>query len=166
MTETTYNYSPAQWRTYVFALAFIIGNLALPQLVHLVPKGVLIFLPIYFFTLIGAYKYGFWVGLLTAILSPLANMLLFGMPPMESLPAIMIKSAALAFAAAFIARKFCKVSLLGVLLAVVAYQIVGMSFEWAYTGSLYAALQDARIGYPGITIQIFGGYLLMKYVLR
>ena len=83
MTETTYNYSPAQWRTYVFALAFIIGNLALPQLVHLVPKGGLIFLPIYFFTLIGAYKYGFWVGLLTAILSPLANMLLFGMPPME-----------------------------------------------------------------------------------
>jgi hypothetical protein len=166
MITATYNYSPVQWRTYVFALAFIIGNLALPQLAHLVPMGGLIFLPIYFFTLIGAYKYGFWVGLLTAILSPLANMLIFGMPPAASLPAIMIKSIALAFAAAYIARKFGKVSLLGVLLAVVAYQVVGMSFEWIYTGSLSAALQDVRIGYPGIAIQIFGGYLVLKYLFK
>jgi hypothetical protein len=166
MTETTYNYSPAQWRTYVFALAFIIGNLVFPQLVHLVPKGGLIFLPIYFFTLVGAYKYGFWVGLLTAVLSPLANMLLFGMPPIASLPAIMIKSIVFAFAAAFMARKFGKVSLLGVLLAVIAYQATGMLFEWAYTGSLHTALQDVIIGYPGITLQVFGGYLLMKYILK
>jgi hypothetical protein len=164
MNTTTYSYSPTQWRTYVFALAFIVGNLVMPQLAHLIPMGGLIFLPIYFFTLIGAYKYGFWVGLLTAVLSPLANMLIFGMPPVAVLPAIMIKSVALAFAAAYIARRTGKVSLLGVLLAVVAYQTVGMLFEWAYTGSLQAALQDIRIGYPGIALQIFGGYLVLRFI--
>ncbi|MDR2684284.1 MAG: ECF transporter S component [Prevotellaceae bacterium] len=166
MTTTTYSYSPTQWRTYVFALAFIIGNLALPQLAHLVPMGGLIFLPIYFFTLIGAYKYGFWVGVLTAVLSPLANMLLFGMPPVAALPAIMIKSVALAFAAAYCAKKFNGKLLVGIIIAVFAYQLVGMTFEWIYTGSLQYALQDVVVGYPGIAFQIFGGYLLMKYVLK
>ena len=56
-------------KTYLFALLFVAGNIALPQLCHLVPAGGPTLLPIYFFTLIAAYKYGFRVGLLTAILS-------------------------------------------------------------------------------------------------
>ena len=87
-------------KTYLFATIFVIGNLLLPQLAHLVPQGGLILLPIYFFTLIAAYKYGIHVGLLTAVLSPLANNLLFGMPPSAMLPAIIIKSVILAVAAA------------------------------------------------------------------
>lgn len=67
-------------KTYLFALLFVAGNIALPQLCHLVPAGGPTLLPIYFFTLIAAYKYGFKVGLLTAILSPVINHLLFAMP--------------------------------------------------------------------------------------
>ena len=58
--------SPA---TYFAALAFIAGNILLPQLVHLIPQGGIIWLPIYFFTLVGAYKYGWRTGLLTALAS-------------------------------------------------------------------------------------------------
>ena len=43
-------------KTYLAAALFVLGNLALPQLFHLVPKGGIIWLPIYFFTLVGAYK--------------------------------------------------------------------------------------------------------------
>ena len=75
-------------KTYLLAAAFVIGNIALPQLCHLVPQGGLILLPIYFFTLIAAYKYGFTVGLLTAVLSPLVNNLLFGMPASGMLPGL------------------------------------------------------------------------------
>lgn len=50
-------------KTYLFALLFVAGNIALPQLCHLVPAGGPTLLPIYFFTLIAAYKYGFKVGL-------------------------------------------------------------------------------------------------------
>ena len=35
-----------QGRTYVFAALFAAGNIALPQLVHLIPGGGLIWLPI------------------------------------------------------------------------------------------------------------------------
>ena len=68
-------------KTYLFAVIFAAGNLILPQLIHTIPQGGLIFLPIYFFTLIAAYKYGIHVGILTAMLSPLLNNVLFGMPP-------------------------------------------------------------------------------------
>ena len=148
--------------TYAFAALFAAGNIALPQLVHLIPGGGLIWLPIYFFTLIAAYKYGLAVGLLTALASPLANHLLFGMPPAGMLPAILIKSVLLALAAAYAAKKAGKVSFWAILAAVAAYQIVGSLAEWGLTGSLAAALQDLRIGLPGIAVQILGGYAVLK----
>ena len=72
-----YSLKHSNVKTYLFALLFVAGNIALPQLCHLVPYGGPTLLPIYFFTLIAAYKYGFLVGLLTAILSPVINHLLF-----------------------------------------------------------------------------------------
>ena len=153
-------------KTYLLAAAFVVGNIALPQLCHLIPQGGLIFLPIYFFTLIAAYKYGFTVGLLTAIFSPLVNNLLFGMPPTAMLPIILVKSTLLALAAAYIAKRTQKVSLLTVTMAVVAYQVTGMLVEWALTGSLQTALQDIWLGYPGIFLQIIGGWLILRYVLK
>ena len=153
-------------RTYLFALLFIAGNIALPQLCHLMPKGGLIFLPIYLFTLIGAYKYGLKVGLLTAVLSPLVNNLLFGMPPSAMLPIIIIKSVLLASIAAYVAHRTGKASLLSLIIVVLAYQLLGGLAEWAITGSLDSALQDFRIGYPGMIVQVIGGYLILNYLLR
>ena len=153
-------------KTYLLAAAFVIGNIALPQLCHLIPQGGLIFLPIYFFTLIAAYKYGFTVGLLTAVFSPLVNNLLFGMPPTAMLPIILVKSTLLALAAAYIAKRTQKVSLLTVTMAIVAYQVIGMLVEWVLTGSLQTALQDIWLGYPGIFLQIIGGWLILRYVLK
>lgn len=67
-------------KTYLVALLFVFGNIDLPQAFHLVPQGGITWLPIYCFTLIGAYKYGWWVVLLTALASPMVNSVLFGMP--------------------------------------------------------------------------------------
>ena len=161
-----YQLSYSQLKTYLIAAAFIVGNIALPQLCHLMPQGGLIFLPIYFFTLVAAYKYGFTVGLTTAVLSPLVNSALFGMPPAAALPIILIKSATLAVAAAWIARKTSKVTLLTVALAVIAYQLIGSLAEWAMTGSIEKASQDIVLGWPGCLIQIVGGYLVLRYLLR
>ena len=91
-------------RTLFAAVVFTAANIAFPQLVHLVPGGGFVFLPIYFFTIVGAYKYGLYVGLMTAVLSPLANNLLFGMPPAGVLPVIMFKSVLAAVAASYIAN--------------------------------------------------------------
>ena len=69
-----------QTKTYRIAALFVAGNVLLPQLCHLVPQGGVRWLPIYFFTLIAAYKYGWRAGMLTAVASPLINSALFGMP--------------------------------------------------------------------------------------
>ena len=114
------NYSNV--KTYLFALLFVAGNIALPQLCHLVPYGGPTLLPIYFFTLIAAYKYGFRVGLLTAVLSPVINHVLFAMPSAAVLPII--------------------------------------------EGDFYIAVQDFRIGIPGMLIQWFGGYALLKAIAK
>ena len=168
MSTTTklYSLSLNNTKTYLFATLFIVCNLLLPQLAHLVPQGGFIFLPIYFFTLIAAYKYGIHVGLLTAVLSPLANNLLFGMPPTAVLPAIIIKSAILAIAAAVAAKKFGKVSFIGILLAILAYQVIGTGIEWAMTQNFFVAIQDFRIGFPGMLIQLFGGYVILKALAK
>ena len=165
-TAKLYTLSLNNTKTYLIATVFIVGNLLLPQLAHLVPQGGFIFLPIYFFTLIAAYKYGIHVGLLTAILSPLANSLIFGMPPVAVLPAIMIKSAILAVAAAIAAKHFGKVSLIGILLAILAYQIIGTGIEWAMTQNFMVAVQDFRLGVPGMLIQLIGGYLVLKALAK
>ena len=95
-----YSLKHSNVKTDLFALLFVAGNIALPQLCHLVPYGGPTLLPIYFFTLIAAYKYGFLVGLLTAILSPVINHLLFARPSAAVLPILLIKSSILAGAAA------------------------------------------------------------------
>lgn len=151
-------------KTYWVAALFIAGNIALPQLCHLVPSGGPMLLPIYFFTLVAAYKYGWKIGLLTALASPLVNSALFAMPAAAALPAILTKSLLLAAAAGFTARRFRSVSLLLLLGVVLFYQVVGSISEWALTGSLSAALQDFRIGIPGMVLQIVGGYLLIKHL--
>ena len=165
-TAKLYTLSCAKARTYAVAAAFIAGNIALPQLFHLVPQGGMIWLPIYFFTLIGAYKYGWQVGLLTAVASPLLNSWLFGMPSAALLPAILLKSGLLAAGAGYAAHRFRKATL-PLLAGVVAfYQLAGGLGEWALTGSLAAALQDFRLGLPGMALQIVGGYLFINHLIR
>ena len=135
------NYSNV--RTYLFALLFVVGNIALP-----------------------AYKYGFRVGLLTAILSPVINHLLFAMPSGAALPIILIKSALLAGTSALTARTLKSVSLWAILGVVLSYQIIGTAFEWAFIGNFHVAVQDFRIGIPGMLIQWFGGYALLKAIAK
>lgn len=152
-------------RTYLYAGLFVIGNILFPQLCHIaVNNGGQIFLPIYFFTLIAAYRYGITVGILTAVCSPLVNHLMFGMPPAPMLMPILAKSVLLALAASWIPAKKRTASLISVVWIVLMYQIAGGIFEWLWTSSLTAALQDIRIGFPGILIQIFGGYALLKLI--
>ena len=61
-----YTFAYKEGKTYWVALLFVLGNVLFPQLCHLFNLGGPTWLPIYFFTLIGAYKYGWQVGLLTA----------------------------------------------------------------------------------------------------
>lgn len=165
-TVKLYSLEYAQLRTYAMAALFILGNIALPQLCHLIPDGGRIFLPIYFFTLLGAYKYGWRVGILTAVVSPVLNSLLFGMPSAAVLPAILFKSVILAVAAGWVAGRCKRAALLPITAVVLFSQIAGCAFEWLLTGSFAAAVSDFRLGLAGMVIQIAGCWALIRFVIR
>ncbi|WP_289192266.1 MULTISPECIES: ECF transporter S component [Bacteroidales] len=165
-TVKLYSLEYSDVKTYLATSLFVLGNIVVPQLFHLVPKGGITWLPIYFFTLIGAYKYGWRIGLLTAIASPLINSLLFGMPLVTGLPAILLKSVLLAVFAGMAATRFKKASLWMLLAVVLAYQVIGTLGEWIMKGDFYLAVQDFRIGVPGMLMQVFGGWGIINYIIR
>lgn len=158
-----YNYRLNELKTYLFVALFVTGNIVLPQLCHLLPDGGKILLPIYFFTLIASYKYGLRVGLLTAVLSPIVNSLLFGMPTTIVLPLILVKSIILAITASYVANKTKKISLINLLIIILTYQLIGSLTEWAITSSLYIATQDFRIGIPGMILQLILSFLILNF---
>ena len=161
-TVKLYSLKAVELKSYAYAFLFVAGNIVLPQICHLIPMGGQMLLPIYFFTLIAAYKYGFFTGLLTAVASPLINHALFGMPATEMLTILLIKSALLAVAASYMAQHTKQIKIQSLLAVVIFYQGIGMIAEFALTGSFMAAMQDIRIGFPGIILQVVGGYFCLK----
>jgi len=153
--------TPAQFRYYLWVVAFTFGNLLFPALVHTIPMGGLIFLPIYFFTLVAAYRWGLWAGLTTALLSPLANTLLTGMPPVAMVDIILVKSVLLAVVASLVAQRSKQISLGGLVVVIVGYQLLGGIYEMIKAGSFQAALGDWVLGWPGLLIQLIGGGLVL-----
>ena len=91
--------------TYIKAALFIAANIALPHIFHLFPGGGRMFLPIYFFTLIGTMRYGWQLGLITAVMSPVLGNVLFGVPATFLLPDMLFKGAMLTVAAALFVNK-------------------------------------------------------------
>ena len=59
------------------------------------------------------------------------------------------------------------VTVFAVLIGVVLiYQAVGTLGEWIYNGNFYSAIQDFRIGITVMCLQVLGGYLFIKYLIR
>ena len=74
-----------------------------------------------------------------------------------------VKSVLLAAAAGWAAHRFNRISLPILLAVVLFYQVAGTLGEWAMVGSFFQAVQDFRIGLPGMAMQVVGGYALIKY---
>lgn len=151
-------------KTYLYSFLFVVGNIVLPQLCHLIPNGGPMLLPIFFFTLIAAYKYGFVAGLITAVVSPLVNSMLFGMPETAMLPYVLLKSVLLAVAAAYVAHRFGKVTLPLLIVVVLFYQVVGTMVQCLAIGDMASMLPILYTAIPGMLIQVFVGYLIIKYL--
>lgn len=160
-----YAHDYTDYHTYLLGALFVICNMIFPQMCHQLTSGGPTWLPIYFFTLIGSYKYGMKVGLITAILSPVMNSLLFGMPLLSSVFVITVKSTLLAICAGYAASRFHKATFLLLTAVVLAYQVTGSLIEWMIT-DFYTAMQDFRIGFPGLVIQITGGWLIINHAIR
>ena len=151
-------------RTYLWAAVFIACNMILPQLFHLIPQGGIIFAPLSLVILAGAYKFGWKTGLMAALLSPLANHLLFGQPAAGVMTLMAIKLALLALIAGLTAQHFKTVSLALIIGVVLTAEVLGGLAELALTGGIEATIADFTIGWPGLLLQVFGTWLILKLV--
>lgn len=150
-------------KTYLWAAVFVLCNLVLPQVFHLIPQGGVIFSPLSLVILAGAYKFGWKTGLLAAVLSPLVNHLLTGMPASEVMPVMILKLAVLAIVAGLVAQHFKTVSLPLLIGVVFVSLAVGALGEFALTGGVDATIADFTIGWPGLILQIVGAWLIVKF---
>ncbi len=149
-------------RTYMWAALFVACNMLLPHLFHLIPQGGVIFSPLSLVILVGAYKFGWKTGLMAALLSPLANHLVTGLPAWGVLQVMTLKLAVLAIVAGFTAQYFRKVSLpllIGVVLCSKCISCIG---ELILTGSAATTLMDFTIGWPGLLLQVLGAWLILS----
>lgn len=64
------------------------------------------------------------------------------------------------------AHQYNKIAMSLLLGTVLFYQIIGTLGEWGMKGDFYLAIQDFRIGIPGMLLQVFGGYVFVKYLIR
>jgi hypothetical protein len=153
-------------RLYGFAAIFTAGNLVAPMAVHTIPQGGLIFLPIFFFTLVAGYRFGFAAGALTGLASPLLNHALTGMPPSAILGAVLVQSLLIAAIASALASRTDRLNPWLLLLAAVAMQLAGFGLELASGSSVSAGLDTLRLGIPGVAIMGFGGYAVLLLLDR
>lgn len=157
-----YSWRYTEVRTWMAALLFVACNIVLPQLFHLLPQGGVVFAPLSFIILVGAYKLGWRPALLVAMVSPLVNHWIFGMPAWDMVPTMVMKLAVLAVTAGWAANHWRKVTLLLLVCVVLMAEIIGGVGELVLTDGLQATIADFTIGWPGLLLQIAGGYLLLK----
>lgn len=150
-------------KTYLWAAVFVVCNMVLPKVFHLIPQGGIIFAPLSLVILAGAYKLGWKTGLLAAVASPLINNLVFGMPEWGVLPVMTLKLAVLALVAGLTAQHFRSVSLLLLISVVLVSEVIGGLGELALTGDIADTVKDFTIGWPGLLLQVFGTYLIVKF---
>ena len=156
------NYDEA--KTYLWATVFVACNLILPQVFHLIPQGGVIFSPLSLVILAGAYKFGWKTGVLAALASPLVNHAITGLPAWEVMPVMTLKLAVLALVAGLAAQRFKTVSLPLLIGVILVSKAIGALGELAMTGGVAATIADFTIGWPGLLLQVFGAWLILKYV--
>jgi hypothetical protein len=155
------NYNFNNLNFYIFTLLFSAGNLMLPLIVHYFSLGGNVFLPIYFFILIGSYKFGLRVGLATAIITPIINHLITGMPNMVMIYPVLIKGISFALISYYISQKTKKINFQNLLLIIFSYQFIGFLFEIFYL-NLEKAFNNVITAWPGLLIQLILGYLILR----
>ena len=120
--------------------------------------------PLSLVILVGAYKFGWKTGLLAAVLSPLVNHLITGMPAWDVLQVMTLKLAVLALVAGLAAQYFKTVSLPLLIGVVLVSKAIGCLGELLLTGGIEATIADFTIGWPGLLLQVIGAWLILKFV--
>lgn len=153
-----------QAQAYTKSALFIAANIALPYLFHLVPEGGKMFLPIYFFTLVAAIRYGWQVAALTAVMTPVVGNLLFGAPALHMLADMVVKGTVLSLLAGYAAMRLGKQLWVVAVSVLASWALVGL-VEMPFTGAAFA-FQDFVTGVPGMAMMTLGAWGINKILKK
>lgn len=151
-------------QTYLKASAFVLLSVLVPQLMHQFSLAGTIFLPILFFTFFAAIRFGWAVGLLSAVASPLVSHALTGMPPGVILYVVLAQCVAIALLTGLFTKGKSKISFIQILAIIGAYQLIAFSMESLLLGGPADALYGIKTTIPGMLIQLIFFTLYSKYL--
>ncbi len=146
-------------RVWLWTTVFVAGNLLFPQVCHLFPTGGKAMLPIMLFTLVASVRFGLWCGLATAVLSPLASVLIFGVPAGAILTAVAVKSVVIALAFGLWRQYKGGFSIAALVSLVIGVQLVCFVFEGAALFGFAASWSDLLVSWPGMSLQLIAGMI-------
>ena len=92
------------------------------------------------------------------------NNLIWGVPVWGVIPVMALKLAFLALAAGMTAQYFKKVTIPLLIGVVLVAELLGGIAEWALTGGIEATIADFTIGWPGLLLQVFGTWAVLKLI--
>lgn len=146
-------------RIYIFIAAFVLLDVAVPWALHrLHPLAGPTFLPLFFFSLLAGLLFGWRVGLLVGLISPIVGYLVSGSPALWRLVEIIIENSVFGFSAGLLAPRLKSSavwSLLGALIAgYLALILSVLIFHPEKVNPLVWAVQTIQQGWPGIAIQL------------
>jgi len=158
----------AEVRTYIFASAFILLNVAVPWVFHQFHLAGPTFLPMHIFVFVAGLLFGWRMGLIVGFLTPLTSHIVSGMPVLQVLPQVVIELSTYGLAAGILRERFnLRVvwSLFGAMIAGRLALLLGVLAIYLIAGKVYSPLgletnpflvlwSVIKQGGPGIVIQL------------
>lgn len=155
-------------RTYIFASAFILLNVAVPWVFHQFHLAGPTFLPMHIFVLVAGLLFGWRLGLMVGLLTPLTSYAISGMPGLQVLPQIAVELSTYGLIAGILRERFnLRViwALLGAMIAGRLALLLGVLVIYLIAGKVYSPLgleanpffafwSAIKQGGPGIVIQL------------
>lgn len=151
-------------QTYLKASAFVLLSVLVPQLMHQFSLAGTIFLPILFFTFFAAIRFGWAVGLLSAVASPLVSHVLTGMPPGIILYVVLAQCVAIALLTGAFTKGSYQISFIRILAIIGVYQLIAFSMESLLLNGPADALYGVKSTIPGMIIQLAFFTLYSRYL--
>lgn len=151
-------------QTYLKASAFVVLSVLVPQLMHQFSLAGPVFLPILFFTFFAALRFGWAVGLLTAVASPLVSHTLTGMPPGIILYVVLIQCIAIALLTGLFTKGSYHISFIRILTIIGICQLIAFGMESLLLNGPAEALYGVKASIPGMLIQLLFFTFYSKYL--
>jgi hypothetical protein len=155
-------------RSYVFTIGFVALGVIVPWACHQFHLAGPTFLPMQYFVLLAGLLFGWRVGLVVGLLTPLTSYAISGMPVVRVLPQVAVELSAYGLMAGLLREKLNLRAvwlLLGAMIGGRLALLVAIGVSALVSGESYSALGVAsnpllavwavvRQGWPGIIIQL------------